>query len=61
MRTPLRWAFGDRAVWRGSPCEVEYVADDGVLISYRLEGVLRFAIVAPGELDLHLPNGKTVS
>ena len=58
---PLRWAFGDRALWHGTPCEVEYVAEDAILISYRhpLMNDLRFAIVAPGDLGLLLPNGKT--
>ncbi len=61
VKTPLHWTFGDRATWRRSPletmpCEVEYVADDGILISYRRreEGKLRFAIVAPRDLDLRL-------
>ncbi len=52
-RLPLRWAFGDRGVWQGLPCEVEYVAEDGILISYRRPGErLQFAIVAPGDIEL---------
>ncbi len=56
-RIPLRWASQDRGTWRGLPCVVEYVAEDGVLISYRRPGEpLQFAIVLL--LDLELPCAK---
>ena len=62
-RIPLRWHSQDRALWRDAPCVVEYVAEDGVLISYRRPGEqLRFAIVDPRELELPLPrNGRATS
>jgi len=59
-KIPLRWFAGDRARWRGITCTVEYVAEDAVLISYRIpeEGQgLKHAIVSLPELDLNLPNG----
>lgn len=55
MRSPpLRWAAGDRGVWRGLLCEIEYVADDGILISYRarIDGRVRCAIVSAREIEL---------
>lgn len=61
-RIALRWAFGDRGIWQGLPCKIEYVAEDGILISYRREPAseLRFAIVAPCDLELLPPaNGRT--
>ena len=62
-RIPLRWHPQDRAVWRGLSCTIEYVAEDGVLISYRRpDGTLRCAIVAHADLELHLTrNGRSLS
>lgn len=34
--SPLRWAGGDRARWRGRDVVVEYAADDGALISWEV-------------------------
>jgi hypothetical protein len=50
----LRWLAGDRARWRDMDATVEYVAEDGALISYVREpgGKLRFAIVSLADLDL---------
>ncbi len=56
-RLPLRWAFGDRCVWEGLLAEIEYVAEDGILISYRRPGeALKFAIVSSSELELRKPS-----
>ncbi len=56
---PLRWAYGDRALWRGRCVIVEYVADDAALVTMQqLElGVPRWrcAIAPIYELDLRKP------
>ncbi len=57
---PLRWAYGDRAAWRGRCVTVEYVADDAALVTMlQLElGVARWrcAIAPIHELELRAPS-----
>jgi len=50
---PLQWVSEDRGVWKGRPCTIEYVAEDGMLISYRspITGRLVFAIVAKDDVE----------
>ena len=54
---PIRYAAGDRVMWQGQSCTVEYVADDALLISYpsllsALSRHRHFKIVARGDVTM---------
>ncbi len=57
---PLRWAYGDRAVWRDRCVVLEYVAADAALVTFSQSelGVSRWrcAIAPLHELELRAPS-----
>ncbi len=61
-RLPLRWAFGDRAMWRGRCVTLEYVAEDAALVTFAQFELLdvtprtRCAIAPIGELEMRAPS-----
>ncbi len=57
---PLRWAYGDRAVWRGRCVVLEYVAADAALVTMQQaelgESRWRCAIAPLHELEMRAPS-----